>query len=592
MFLALTPHPQFWEFHNNSITLLGNWCITDKTKDIFKDKKYNIVSSPWKDKKTYEAVPYCFELMRFWMPYISNILNEVHGVNRTERYWRVLLSCWLYDYISIIYDKYLRVEKAIEELGKFETYILDENNYLPLMNLEHQFLILNNDAFNLQFFSIIIKEMKIPAKQVSLPESEFEYSNSLNTYPPYKLKLKSLLMRKIAKILQNMNLFLKKEVILEGISFKEKFILSQTSGQDLLYSIPKNNFKTEMLKFLDSDSTKLDRNVFEKLPIRNNFENIVKYAIKIGFPSFYFEKYRKILKIINPDIDKRKKMVIAITNWYTDEPFKFIAADIVDRGGRLIGMQQGGAFGATINMASELVERYITDIFISSGWMEKKDTEKEICEVIPLPIPKYHKMKNSHTYKPEKCIFVGNMIPRYVYRIQTFLIPEEMEEYFRWKYIFFKGLRSDILKNFYYRPFFYDYGWNEIELIKEKFPEMDILTGGNLVEEMKKCKLVVSDHLASSYLESLIINVPTVLFWDKEIFKIRPSADRYFDLLTDAKILHYDPVSAAEYVNEVFDDINEWWVSKSVQNARLEFINYIGLSSSDWAKKWSNFISN
>lgn len=67
MFLALTPHPQFWEFHNNSILLLGDWCINDKNKPIIEGKNYSIVQSPWKAKRIYESVPYCFEFMRLWI---------------------------------------------------------------------------------------------------------------------------------------------------------------------------------------------------------------------------------------------------------------------------------------------------------------------------------------------------------------------------------------------------------------------------------------------------------------------------------------------------------------------------------------------
>ena len=172
MFLALTPHPQFWEFRNNSIMLLGDWCINDKTKPILEGKNYSIVQSPWKDKRIYESVPYCFELMRFWMPHFTKILNEVHGIEKTERYWKVLLSCWLYDYISILYDKYLRIEKAIEEYGDIETYFLNENAFLPLLNLETQWKLLADDDFHLQMFSIIGREMGLNAKTVNLSKKE------------------------------------------------------------------------------------------------------------------------------------------------------------------------------------------------------------------------------------------------------------------------------------------------------------------------------------------------------------------------------------------------------------------------------------
>ncbi|MFQ5786485.1 MAG: LIC12162 family protein, partial [Thermodesulfobacteriota bacterium] len=425
---------------------------------------------------------------------------------------------------------------------------------------------------------------------VTLPEKERGLYNDLPIQTQLKKKLKSLIIYGKTKMLQILNPLLKKDVILEGVSTGYKFKLSQVSGQNLLYSVPDIRFGFLGNEDCSSVSMNIDRDVFEKLPSRNRFEEIARKAIRFGFPQFYFEKYDTILKGVTPYIEKRRKMAIAIINWYADEPFKFIAAEIADRGGRLVGLQQGGAFGATMDMASELVERYVTDVFVSSGWSEKEDVKEELCEVVPLPIPKYSKIKNSHRWKTDKGIFVGNMIPKYVYRIQTFLIPEEIEEYFNWKYNYFNKLRKDILKKFCYRPFFGDYGWNETGRIKENFPEMDILIGGNLIKEMTKCKLVVSDHLGTSYLESLIINVPTVLYWDKEIYKIRSSAYKYFDLLRDVKILHDGPVSAAAHINEVFDDINKWWNNALLQDVRMQFVNFMGLSSQNWKCEWSDFI--
>lgn len=61
-------------------------------------------------------------------------------------------------------------------------------------------------------------------------------------------------------------------------------------------------------------------------------------------------------------------------------------------------------------------------------------------------------------------------------------------------------------------------------------------------------------------------------------------------MLRDVKILHDGPVSAADHINEIFDNVNKWWNDESLQNVRMQFINYLGFSSRNWIGKWSNFI--
>jgi len=75
---------------------------------------------------------------------------------------------------------------------------------------------------------------------------------------------------------------------------------------------------------------------------------------------------------------------------------------------------------------------------------------------------------------------------------------------------------------------------------------------------MRKTNIVVVDHPGTSALEAFVINAPTVLYWDHDKYLIRPEAEPYFQALRDAGILYKDPVSAAEKVNEIFDNPEEW----------------------------------
>ena len=88
---------------------------------------------------------------------------------------------------------------------------------------------------------------------------------------------------------------------------------------------------------------------------------------------------------------------------------------------------------------------------------------------------------------------------------------------------------------------------------------------------IKKSRLYISTYNATTYLESLYWNVPTIIFWDPKHWELRENAKPYFELLKSVGIFHDTPEGAAQQMINVWDDIDLWWNSKEVQNARLKF---------------------
>ena len=70
---------------------------------------------------------------------------------------------------------------------------------------------------------------------------------------------------------------------------------------------------------------------------------------------------------------------------------------------------------------------------------------------------------------------------------------------------------------------------------------------------------------ATTYLESLTMNVPTVIFWNPNHWEIRKSSELYFEALEEVRIFHTTPQSAAKHVSAIWNDVNSWWYSNPVQ---------------------------
>jgi putative transferase (TIGR04331 family) len=86
----------------------------------------------------------------------------------------------------------------------------------------------------------------------------------------------------------------------------------------------------------------------------------------------------------------------------------------------------------------------------------------------------------------------------------------------------------------------------------------------DLLAETKLC-IVTSN--GTTYLESLFMNVPTVIFWDTAVWEIVESAVPYFDDLMRVGIFHDSPESAASHVSRIWCDVGSWWNDPDVREA-------------------------
>jgi putative transferase (TIGR04331 family) len=75
----------------------------------------------------------------------------------------------------------------------------------------------------------------------------------------------------------------------------------------------------------------------------------------------------------------------------------------------------------------------------------------------------------------------------------------------------------------------------------------------------------------TTYLESIILNVPTVIFWNPQHSELRASAVPYFEDLKRVGIFHESPESAAQHVNTVWDNVNAWWETPELQAVLQRF---------------------
>jgi len=573
-YLATTGISEIWDLENNPL-LLGPWCLTDKrNKELVAHKDYTLVSSPWRPPlKIKEAADYCHKVYEELLPQLSEKLNFIHHVSYSQRYWQVLIGTWLLHFIGVFYDRYRRIENALKIFPDFYTHALPIKQCIPASLDMYDFLYkINEDYYNLKLFSII--NYDLCPHNIIEKDYKSESKIHMNKYS-WKRKLFNKLMNPLntpfrgSMILSNMH----------RLTEFEKFLFRHKKGFDNTGFMNFKPFKNSYLKNKYS-------NELRKALILNGscdrFQSLLYKTLPDAIPICYMENYNFYKSCItNINDTESVKIIGSVFGWIFDDEFKFFAAEELVKGARLFDFQHGGNYGFSLSCPMETLSLE-KDIFYTWGWYSKSNNTK------PLPSPHLSKIKDKHSPRLNKILFVNSSILRYHYRFHTLLLPDDMSKYFEDKRTFFQNLTEEVRSKVLWRPSIHEYEWGgEAAVVREVCPNVNYVRKGSLVDWMKKTKLVVIDHPHTSFLEALAINVPCILYWDHEINLMRPEAERYFELLRNARVLFEDPVSAAKRLNEVFDDAICWWRSEEVQQARREFCEHFGYARKDWMKIWA-----
>ena len=137
---------------------------------------------------------------------------------------------------------------------------------------------------------------------------------------------------------------------------------------------------------------------------------------------------------------------------------------------------------------------------------------------------------------------------------------------------FIKALDPDIIGNscIKYKTLL---GYDHIKnFFLENIPQIRFLENSKPIYELsKKFKITVETLNSTGLLESLALNIPVIFIHPPSELTLRNESLRYYEMLKDVKIIHDNPYNAARFINNIYDDIDKWWLSKDLQMIRKSF---------------------
>ncbi len=571
-YLATTGISEIWDL-NSKLLILGPWCITaEKNKKLLDNKEYVCVPSPWKPShKIKEAADYCYQVYEELLPQFSDGLNSIHNVTYPVRYWQVLIGHWLLHFIEALYDRYKRIKNALDLFPGLYTHVLPEEKCTLSSYNTRDFLncTTKDDYYNHKLFSLVAYDLC----QKNILRNDYK-SESIKhiTRSNWKGRL-------LKRLIKSLDLYYNSPITLSEmyhLKLPDEFFLKMEIG---LSRISFTDFYPMKEASLLHNCSYKFRYALKLKGASDRFQSLLYKMIPGAVPMCFMENYQSYRKNIKNE--GFAQIVGSAVGWFFNEEFKFFAADAVSKGAYLIDFQHGGGYGHSLTLPVETISLE-KDMFFTWGWNSKKHNE-----IKPLPSPHLYRLKDIHSPRHDKFLFIGTVNPRYHFRFHTYLQPDDMPKYFEDKKVFFQALPDKIKKKTLYRPYQTDYGWGEIKAIKKVCPNAKYVLKGKLVSWMKKVKLVVIDHPHTSYIEALTINVPCIFYWDHDVYLMRSGAQGYFDALLKAGIHYKTPEDAGKKLIEVFEDPIGWWRTKEVQDARNTFLERFGYSRKNWLKIWT-----
>lgn len=554
--IAITPYSKL----NKETILIGANCLADKDSQERINEELQIINPYQNHDDIAKAAEYCWNVSLEYCDYLGKLLNKIQGVSYGSSYWKAILLLWMIAFVENLYDRYLRLcivrenfPDAMIEIPKIELSFPLYKKSFDVWTQAHL------HSINTKIYSLLIELMglnhNIKHLDINIEDSEKNMYKFNQVGYIYSFK-------KIAKNLIR--------------TFNIHKVMGWTQFE--VPSLKDDGFSKQVLK-REEITFKYNGNEF-----RNILNNFIRYALPISL----FEEYKERHDFVKRYLVKNKTKTVNVSNevWVNDT-LKFLTAELKENGGKIIGRQHGGGYGHYVIATPERVEREISDFFISWGWIDKRN-----CPTVALPDPRLSRLANTHQGKKRDMLFVGSHGPMYMFRYQSYWMPEFVyHKYYSMKQIFFKRLKEPIQKHIVYRPYPHEYGWQERDRIKEILPDVYFNEYPLLsVQSMKDYSLVVIDHPSTSFLESLVINAPTILFWDNEQCPMREEAKPYFQILLNKGILYYNPEDAANKVNEIWDDVQGWWQQQEVQEAKNEFCWQFARTSKNWRKEWRDFL--
>lgn len=554
------------------VLFLGEWCKRYDRRHVWEKLDGEVVPYHWDDReKLYRDYLYLRGLHEELLVELGDAMNAQHGVARSVRYWRIVLGAWLGSFVQILFDRWTMVERAQSEyaISGVRVRETDPGKVVPAHTADfiNRFI---GDSWNEAIFGQLLggwSNLSVIRAEPAVDAPALR-TDAMATYGSV---LRSSILRRAADLAFQI---LKRddEAFLMGTYLPR---VDEIRLQLRLGQIPKIWRSPDSLTPLVASRTRewrLDATSDDE------FSAIARAMIPRHVPSLFVEGYSELVRRVTElPWPKKPRVIFTSSADSSDDLFKSWAAEKAERGTPLIVGQHGGNYGMGRWSFSEDHQCAVSDLWLSWGW----DSANE--KIRPAGNLKVGDRRAS--WDPDgTALLVETVVPRYSYHMFSAPVAGQWLDYFDEQRRFVSALPERVRDRLVVRlaRTVSDYSWCPAQRWEDCFPAVKVDDGlSPIAAHMKRARICISTSNTTTFLETLALNIPTIVFWNRAHWELREDAIPYFERLKQAGIFYEVPELAARKVGEIWDCVPEWWNRHDVQSARNDFCYRFSRSAVD-----------
>jgi putative transferase (TIGR04331 family) len=537
-YLITTTDRSRWP-NSGHLVFIGTFCLPDNAESLLDRYTYEIADTA----VTSENKLRCFQLSESThatlVELVADALNQAHQCSKSVRYWEILTGSWLRLFLDILISRIFIVAKLREMYPDIQLVCTDVANR-------------SRAPFNTANFHTLTKS----TEWNSLVYADlWKTASAEHIAPPVRIATTAQVHQK------------------QQLSKLSGYVLSATylpRMQELLLQLRLGS-KYKRLRVLNPPAIPADDEARQKLVFNesqtSDVEKLLIRLVREYLPTSFLEGFSTLrMSIRQMGFPTSPKTIVTSNRHIYDDVFNAWVADATENGSRLVLGQHGGHYG--ISRFPSFAERHelsVSDTYLTWGWRPSTST---LGGIILTTVGSRRRQKRNQS----RALLVTDELwsqPRAVYTDIS-----ETSNYLDHLGLLVKSLPSTIQQSLELRRHL---GQSVVGHPVESWwlnqlPTIDM--GDSSIpfsKIVKKAKIVIVAHNGTTLPENFSQAIPTLITWTPNWVEIRDDAKPIFAKFAEVGIFHEDPVSLANHLSAIWDNVDAWWESKEVVEARELF---------------------
>jgi len=504
------------------------------------------------------AHEYCKKIYYKLLPLLAVKLNEIHQLNYPVSFWETVCGRWFFEYICLVYDKYVCLSKLDLEHTSIKT--LDKDSFYTPKGFNDALRCFTSDFGVQQLVShyyYLFSHKKFPSisKKYRFAET-FREKWSLGHFwylakQSARNLIKNILPKKKCEIA-----FVKTRIHEELI----RFLVSESRGKIQSFALPKIKFFTKDVNY------KKRKKILEIETKKDTFEFFLVQTLYYAVPREVVEQFYDYYPAFLKDIKTKQFTQIVSEIWIGHFPTAIYVA-ITQTMGKKLMFPQHGAFTQCHNANMEWFQFSVADVYITTGWVSN----------FPKAVTGGFVCRNITTYKFETwkkdILYISPAWFLYTRRFEdTAIVNSFAIRKLRRAMDIIDSIPDSLITYFVLRPRRISCQWDAEHIWEiEKKPIRIDNFNQNLLVSISNAKIVIIDQTSTCLAEILATGAPFLIVQNPQIDLLSDEWEGMFDELIKVGVAHTSAHSLMSQLVQVYDNIEQWWNSNHVREAIAQF---------------------